>query len=217
MSTGLARQRISTLLFYSTVLLLAYLLYLLFSPFLTPLAWAAILAALFHSPFRRLEARWGSARAAAFSTAGVTLVIVVPLVLVTMAFIQEATLAVGSADLSVQSEGFQRLQRIWKLAWLWHASPIDQHRNNWNVAGKRRPNFDHDEVFRIDEPSLPVFVLRSQPVWTDDGQHGIAYSYLALQVALEVFPDRNVVNIHKELIAAERRGQRIVQPAGYMA
>jgi len=113
MSTGLARQRISTLLFYSTVLLLAYLLYLLFSPFLTPLAWAAILAALFHSPFRRLEARWGSARAAAFSTAGVTLVIVVPVVLVTMAFIQEATLAVGSADLSVQSEGFQRLQRIW--------------------------------------------------------------------------------------------------------
>src|SRR6185295_17659194 len=113
MSTGLARQRISTLLFYSTVLLLAYLLYLLFSPFLTPLAWAAILAALFHSPFRRLEARWGSAWAAGFSTAAVTIVIVVPMVLVTMAFIQEATLAVGRTDLSVQSEGFERLQRIW--------------------------------------------------------------------------------------------------------
>ena len=113
MSSGLARQRISTLLFYSTVLLLAYFLYLLFSPFLTPLAWAAILAALFHSPYRRLEARWGRARAAAACTAAVTLVIVVPVALVTTAFIQEATLAVSSVDLSVQTEGFARLQRIW--------------------------------------------------------------------------------------------------------
>src|SRR6185503_7327351 len=113
MSSGLARQRISTLLFYSTVVLLAYLLYLLFRPFLTPLAWAAILAALFHSPYRRLERRWGRGGAAAASTAVVTLVIVVPVVLVTMAFIQEATVAVGSADLSAQSAGFVRLERIW--------------------------------------------------------------------------------------------------------
>src|SRR5882757_9280160 len=113
MSNGLARQRISTLLFYSTVLLLAYLLYLLFSPFLTPLAWAAILAALFHRPYRHLEIRWGKAWAATVSTAAVTLVIVVPVVLVTTVFVQEATLAIGSIDLSVQSEGFVRLQRIW--------------------------------------------------------------------------------------------------------
>ena len=111
----------------------------------------------------------------------------------------------------------KRLQQIWELAWLWHTSAIDQHRNNWNVAGKRRRNFDHYEVFRIVEPSLAGFVLRSQPIWADDGQHGIANSYLALQVPLEVFPDRNVVNIHKELVAAERRGQRIVQPTSYMA
>jgi predicted PurR-regulated permease PerM len=113
MSTSLARQRISTLLFYSTVLLLAYLLYLLFNPFLTPLAWAAILAALFHPPYRWLAARWGKAWAAAAGTTVVTIVIVVPVVLVTMAFIQEATLAIGSVDLSVQTEGFARLQRLW--------------------------------------------------------------------------------------------------------
>jgi predicted PurR-regulated permease PerM len=113
MSSGLARQRIATLLFYSTVLLLAYLVYLLFSPFLTSLAWAAILAALFHSPYRHLEVRWGRAGAAAASTAVVTLVIVVPVVLLTMAFIQEAALAINSVDVSVQTEGFARLQRIW--------------------------------------------------------------------------------------------------------
>jgi predicted PurR-regulated permease PerM len=113
MSTGLARQRISTLLFYSTVLLLAYLLYLLFRPFLTPLAWAAILAALFHAPYRRLEVLWGRGRAAAACTAAVTIVIVVPVVLVTMAFVEEATMAINSVDSSVQTEGFARLERIW--------------------------------------------------------------------------------------------------------
>ena len=67
MSTGPARERIATLLFYGTVLLLAYLLYLLFRPFLTPLAWAAIFAAFFYPPFRRLEARWGKTWAAAIA------------------------------------------------------------------------------------------------------------------------------------------------------
>jgi predicted PurR-regulated permease PerM len=113
MASGVARQRIATLLFYATVLLLAYLLYLLFKPFLTPLAWAAILAALFHSPYRWMERRWGRVWAATAGTATIAVVIVVPVILVTMAFIEEATLALGSVDLSVQSEGFARLQRIW--------------------------------------------------------------------------------------------------------
>ena len=113
MSTGIARQRIATLLFYATVLLLAYLLYLLFKPFLTPLAWAAILAALFHTPYRRMEIKWGKAWAATASTAVVAVVIVVPVLLVTTAFIQEAALAIRSVDLSVQTEGFARIQRIW--------------------------------------------------------------------------------------------------------
>ena len=113
MSNGVARERISALLFYATVLLLAYLLYSLFRPFLTPLAWAAILAALFHPPYRRLAVRWGRASAAAASTVAVTMVIVVPVLLVTTAFIQEAALAIRSVDLSVQTEGFARVQRIW--------------------------------------------------------------------------------------------------------
>ena len=121
MSTGIARQRIATLLFYATVLLLAYLLYLLFKPFLAPLAWAAILAALFHSPYRRLEVRWGKAWAAAAGTAAVTILIVVPVLLVAMAFIQEATQAFKSVDLSVQTEGFARVQRLWARM---QASPL---------------------------------------------------------------------------------------------
>ena len=113
MSAAPARERIATLLFYGTVLLLAYLLYLLFEPFLTPLAWAAILAAFFYAPYRRLERRVGQSWAAAISTVAVTIVIIVPVILVTTAFVEEATVAVRSVDLSVQTEGFSRLQRIW--------------------------------------------------------------------------------------------------------
>ena len=113
MNTGIARERIADLLFYGTVLLVAYLLYLLFRPFLTPLAWAAIFAALFHSSYGRMEAFWGKTTAAAVSTAGVTLVVIVPALLIMTAFVDEATQAVRSVDLSVQTEGFARLQRIW--------------------------------------------------------------------------------------------------------
>jgi predicted PurR-regulated permease PerM len=116
MNTGVARERISNLLFYGTVLLLAYLLYLLFRPFLTPLAWAAILAALFHSSYSRMETLWGKSTAAAVSTAGVTLIVIVPALLIMTAFIEEATQAVRSVDLSVQTEGFARLRRIWTRA-----------------------------------------------------------------------------------------------------
>src|SRR4051812_43651539 len=116
MSTGVARERVATLLFYATVLLLAYLLYLLFQPFLAPLAWAAILAAVFQRPYRQMERRWGKTTAASISTAFVTIVIIVPVLLIMIAFVQQATAAASRIDLSVQSQGFGRLERIWATA-----------------------------------------------------------------------------------------------------
>ena len=113
MSDGSARERISTLLFFGTMLLLIYLLHLLFRPFLAPLTWAAILAALFFAPYKRLRSRWGKTLAASASTAAVTILIIVPVLFVMTAFVQEATLAVSSVNLSVQTEGFARLERIW--------------------------------------------------------------------------------------------------------
>ena len=98
MPQQLARERSATLLFYGCVLLLGYLLYQLFEPFLRPLAWAAIFAAFFHRWHKRFEQRYGRSPAASLSTAAVTLIIVVPFVLL-MAFIQEATETLTSADL----------------------------------------------------------------------------------------------------------------------
>jgi len=116
MPLQLARERSTTLLFYGIVLLLGYLLYQLFEPFLRPLAWAAIFAAFFHSRHHRLERRFGRTTAASISTAAVMLIIVVPFVLLVMAFIQEATQTLESVDLSAgSSKGFARAQ----LAWSW--------------------------------------------------------------------------------------------------
>jgi predicted PurR-regulated permease PerM len=113
METGAARERVNSLLFYGTVLLLAYLVYLLFRPFLTPLLWAAVLAALFHVPFVTLARRWGKTWAATICTLAVTVLIIVPVILVMSAFVQEARATLSSTDLSFDSVGFARLQRIW--------------------------------------------------------------------------------------------------------
>ena len=65
-----ARQRSTTLLFYGCILLLGYLLYQLFEPFMRPLAWAAIFGAFFHARHKQLEARFGKTAAASMSTGG---------------------------------------------------------------------------------------------------------------------------------------------------
>jgi predicted PurR-regulated permease PerM len=117
MPDQLARQRSTTLLFYGCTLLLAYLLYQLFEPFLRPLAWAAVFGAFFHSRHKQLETRFGKTGAASLSTAGVALIIVVPCVLVVMAFVEEATQTLGSIDLAAGgSRGLERMQRGW--SWL---------------------------------------------------------------------------------------------------
>ena len=117
MPDQLARQRSTTLLFYGCVLLLGYLLYQMFEPFFRPLAWAAIFAAFFHSRHKQLEARFGKSTSASISTAAVAVIIVVPFVLIVMAFVEEARETLGAIDLaSGGSRGLERVQRAW--SWL---------------------------------------------------------------------------------------------------
>ena len=114
MADHLARQRSTTLLFYGCVLLLGYLLFQLFEPFLRPLAWAAIFAAFFYPQHKFLERRYRRTPASSLSTAAVALIIVVPCVLLGLAFVQEATQTLTSIDLAAtSSKGFERAQRGW--------------------------------------------------------------------------------------------------------
>jgi predicted PurR-regulated permease PerM len=131
MADQVTRERSTTLLFYACIFLLAYLVYMLFRPFLTPLAWAAIFAAFFYQNYKKLERRFGRTSAASIGTAAVTVMIVVPFVLLAFVFIQEATQTISSVDFLGGSKGFERLQR----GWMWvqrqrfgrNLGPLDQY------------------------------------------------------------------------------------------
>lgn len=114
MKTTDDRGRVAPLLFYGAVVLLGYLVYRVFEPFLVPLAWAGVLVVVFYPWHARLEQRWGATRAAAVSTLGVTLVLIVPALLLLTAFVREAV----EAAREIRSEGaapwMSQLQRAWQ-------------------------------------------------------------------------------------------------------
>jgi len=75
-------ERLATVLSYGALLLLGYLVYRIFLPFLVPLAWSAVLAIFFFPLYERLNARMSSGRAALVSTLAVTFLLIVPALLI---------------------------------------------------------------------------------------------------------------------------------------
>jgi predicted PurR-regulated permease PerM len=75
-------DRLTTVLSYGALLLLGYLVFLITAPFFVPLAWSAVLAIFFFPAFLLLGKRFSATKAALFSTIGVTLVLIVPVLLV---------------------------------------------------------------------------------------------------------------------------------------
>jgi len=107
-----AADRLATLLSYGMLLFLAYLLYLVFDPFLVPLAWAGILAVFLHPVCERLRRRMGPTRAALATTLAVTLLLIVPALLLLSLFVREAlsaTAVVQRALLAGPSSSITRL------------------------------------------------------------------------------------------------------------
>jgi predicted PurR-regulated permease PerM len=80
-------DRIAALGFYALAVLLAYLVYQLFQPFLTPLAWAGVLAICFYPTHQKFERRMRRGLAAFASTAFVALLVIVPMIAATFAFV----------------------------------------------------------------------------------------------------------------------------------
>jgi predicted PurR-regulated permease PerM len=88
--TASTTDRLTTVLSYGALLLLGYLVFLILSPFLRPLAWSAVLAIFFYPIFLRLQKRMGRSKAAIVSTLGVTMLLIVPVLLVLMYATREA-------------------------------------------------------------------------------------------------------------------------------
>lgn len=113
MTVASRRERISVVLFYGILAVLAYFAYRVFEPFLSSLAWAAILVVLTFPVYKRLAREWGPNRAALATTAGVTLLLILPMVFVASAFVRQAVDAVRSVQLGMELGHYAWVNRLW--------------------------------------------------------------------------------------------------------
>jgi predicted PurR-regulated permease PerM len=115
-----ADDRFSNVLFYGVVLCLAYFVFRVFEPFLVPLGWAAVFAVIFYSLNQRFERKWGRTLAASATTAGVTLILIVPVLLLAALFVREGIDATHSVQSAIASGDFGVFSRTWK----WFATHV---------------------------------------------------------------------------------------------
>ena len=115
-----AGERFGAIFFYAVVLLLVYLVYRVFEPFLVPLGWAGVFAIIFYSWNKRLEDRLGRTLSASLSTAGVTLILIVPALLLMTLFVREGISATRSVQASMATGEYGWFSR----AWAWIASHV---------------------------------------------------------------------------------------------
>lgn len=114
-------NRFSNLLFYGIVLALAYLVFRVFEPFLVPLGWAGVFAVIFNDLNKRLERRWNRTRSALAVTAGLTLILIVPVLALGALFVREGiTAAKGLQTTMGAGGGYGWLNSSWS----WIASHL---------------------------------------------------------------------------------------------
>jgi len=108
-----SQKRLGSAFFYGIILLLVYLVYLVFAPFLVPLAWAAVLVVVSYPAYEWLASRWGATGAAVASAVGVTLILIVPVLLVMVAFVQQGVDAAQSIELKISNGHWMWLNHLW--------------------------------------------------------------------------------------------------------
>lgn len=107
------QKRIGTVLFYGIVLILAYLVFLIFESFLAPLAWAVVFVVCCYPVYKWLERRKGRTIAAAISTLGVVLILIVPALLLMAAFVREGVDAARSVQNGMANGHFAWVNGLW--------------------------------------------------------------------------------------------------------
>lgn len=106
-----ASDRLTTFIWYGVLLVLIYLVYRIYEPFLTALGWAGVLVVFFYPVHVRLEKRLGKKWAAGASTAGVTLLLIAPGILLAALFVREALAASGGLQQTLIAQQVPALTR----------------------------------------------------------------------------------------------------------
>jgi len=105
-------DRLTTVLSYGILLLLGYLVFLVFEPFLVPLAWAGVLVVFFHPLYERLSRRMGPTQAAVAAALVVTMLLIVPALALLSLFVREALAATSLVQHSLLENQVTPLTRI---------------------------------------------------------------------------------------------------------
>jgi predicted PurR-regulated permease PerM len=113
-------DRLTTVLSYGVLLLLIYLVFRIYEPFLAALGWAAILVIFFYPMHQRLLRHFSASKAAVLSTLVVTFLLIVPAILVTTLFIREAF----SVSRGVQHTLLVQQAPILAKSWAWIARHV---------------------------------------------------------------------------------------------
>src|SRR5271157_1672699 len=96
-------DRLTTVLSYGALLLLGYLVFQIVAPFVTPLAWSAVLAIFFYPVYAKLLRKSSPTRAAVYCTVGVTAVLIVPALLVLLYAAREAVGASAQVQAAISN------------------------------------------------------------------------------------------------------------------
>jgi predicted PurR-regulated permease PerM len=107
------KERFAQLLFYVLVLLTGYLAYLVLSPFLSPLAWAAVFAVMFYQVHIELAPRMGPNRAALVTTMLAGVLIVAPAVMLVSVLAREVPQVIDYVQ-QVSLTAPDQIRRAWE-------------------------------------------------------------------------------------------------------
>jgi predicted PurR-regulated permease PerM len=120
-TTTTTSDRLTTVLSYGVLLLLIYLVFRIYEPFLTALGWAAILAIFFHPLHRWLSRKFSENKAAVLSTLAVTILLIVPAILITSLFVREAFAISRGVQHSIVEQHAPMIAKSW--SWIAHHVP----------------------------------------------------------------------------------------------
>jgi predicted PurR-regulated permease PerM len=123
-------DRLTTVLSYGVLLLLIYLVFRIYEPFLPALGWASILVIFFYPMHERLARKLSATKAALVSTLAVTILLIVPAILVTTLFVREAV----SISRGVQHSLVEEHAPMVAKKWAWIAQHVPGLDPNANVA-----------------------------------------------------------------------------------
>ena len=141
-STDATASRLTVVLSYGVLLLLIYLVFRISEPFLSALAWAAILVTFFYPMHKRLAKRFSSARASVISTVAVTIFLIAPAILISTLFVRQAISISREVQHSITGQQSPVIASSWSLiskGWSWvahHVPGMDPNADLFQTLGQ---------------------------------------------------------------------------------